>query len=148
MSENINFIPANELPEAEGDEVSVLCVENGELKQKSASGLGSSGGGVSLAGIIKVTEDWKNTTGSTPIMSYDTIDFDFAFVKEQILSAKPVEILMQHHIINSDNDSWGCYVTSNVTYYATDGEDSSIDIIFQLSDDMRLIFINPDGSIG
>lgn len=39
--ENINFIPANELPEAEGDEVSVLCVENGELKQKAASGLGS-----------------------------------------------------------------------------------------------------------
>lgn len=38
--ENTNFIPANQLPVAEGDEVSVLCVENGELKQKSASGLG------------------------------------------------------------------------------------------------------------
>lgn len=34
MSENINFIPANELPVAEGDEVSVLCLENGELKLK------------------------------------------------------------------------------------------------------------------
>lgn len=34
MSENINFIPANELPVAEGDEVSVLCIENGELKLK------------------------------------------------------------------------------------------------------------------
>lgn len=34
MSENINFIPANELPVAEGDEVFVLCVENGELKLK------------------------------------------------------------------------------------------------------------------
>lgn len=34
MSENINFIPATELPEATGDEVSVLCVENGSLKQK------------------------------------------------------------------------------------------------------------------
>ena len=40
MSESINFIPANELPVAEGDEVSVLCLENGELKQKPASGLG------------------------------------------------------------------------------------------------------------
>ena len=43
--ENINFIPATELPEAEGDEVSVLCVENGELKQKAASGLGGGGSG-------------------------------------------------------------------------------------------------------
>lgn len=43
MSENINFIPANELPVAEGDEVSVLCVENGEMKQKPAKGLGGSG---------------------------------------------------------------------------------------------------------
>lgn len=43
MSENINFIPATELPEAEGDEVSVLCIENGELKQKAASGLGGGG---------------------------------------------------------------------------------------------------------
>ena len=40
MAENINLIPANELPEAIGEEVSVLCVENGELKQKAASGLG------------------------------------------------------------------------------------------------------------
>ena len=32
-----NFIPANQLPMAEGDEVSVLCVENGEMKQKSAN---------------------------------------------------------------------------------------------------------------
>ena len=39
MSENINFIPANKLPEAENYNVSVLCVENGELKQKAASGL-------------------------------------------------------------------------------------------------------------
>lgn len=34
MDKNINFIPANELPVTEGDEVFVLCVEGGELKQK------------------------------------------------------------------------------------------------------------------
>lgn len=38
--ENMNFIPANNLPVAEGDEVEVLCLENGEMKRKSASGLG------------------------------------------------------------------------------------------------------------
>lgn len=40
MAENIEFISANELPVAEGDEVSVLCLENGEMKQKPANGLG------------------------------------------------------------------------------------------------------------
>lgn len=40
MAENIEFIAANDLPEAEGDEVSVLCLEGGELKQKPGASLG------------------------------------------------------------------------------------------------------------
>lgn len=38
--ENMNFIPANNLPVAEGNEVEVLCLENGQMKRKPASGLG------------------------------------------------------------------------------------------------------------
>ena len=40
MAENINFISAAELPEATGEEISVLCLENGAMKQKPANGLG------------------------------------------------------------------------------------------------------------
>lgn len=40
MAENIEFIPANELPVAESEEVSVLCLENGEMKQKPGASLG------------------------------------------------------------------------------------------------------------
>lgn len=40
MSEKINFIPATDLPVAEGDEVSVLCLENGEMKRKPGVRLG------------------------------------------------------------------------------------------------------------
>ena len=43
MAKNINFISATELPEATGEEVSVLCLENGEMKQKPANGLGGGG---------------------------------------------------------------------------------------------------------
>lgn len=43
MAENINFIPATELPEATGEKVSVLCLENGEMKQKSGASLGGGG---------------------------------------------------------------------------------------------------------
>lgn len=40
MAENINFISAAELPEATGEEVSVLCLENGAMKQKPGASLG------------------------------------------------------------------------------------------------------------
>lgn len=38
--ENREFISAADLPTTEAEEVSVLCLENGELKQKPAKGLG------------------------------------------------------------------------------------------------------------
>lgn len=71
MSEKIEFIPANELPEAEGDEVSVLCVENGELKQKAASGLG--GGGADLVVVI------DNVAAAATVIagSYDGVEKKF-----------------------------------------------------------------------
>lgn len=50
--ENIEFIPANELPASEAEEVSVLCLENGELKQKPGASLSGAGGYV-----IALTED-------------------------------------------------------------------------------------------
>lgn len=77
MSENINFIPATELPEAEGDEVSVLCVENGELKQKAASGLGGGGGGALFSVNINLGDtNWGNPS---------SIAFDRTF--EEIVKA-------------------------------------------------------------
>lgn len=44
MSKNINFITANELPIAEGEQVEVLCLEGAELKRKPADGLGGGSG--------------------------------------------------------------------------------------------------------
>lgn len=55
MSEKINFIPASELPEAQGDTVDVLCVEDGKMKRKSANGLGG-GGGL----VVHGTEEFVN----------------------------------------------------------------------------------------
>lgn len=60
MSEKINFIPANELPVAEGDEVSVLCLENGELKQKAASGLG---GNTNYDIVVRLVGSWDDENG-------------------------------------------------------------------------------------
>lgn len=54
MAENINFIPATELPEAIGDDVSVICLENGELRQKPGASIG---GGDSLLCRTYTPED-------------------------------------------------------------------------------------------
>lgn len=61
------FISANELPEASGEEVSVICLENGELKQKHSSNLSGSGGGVMIVTVTTV----DNT--STPDKTYAEI---------------------------------------------------------------------------
>lgn len=45
MADNINLIPAAELPLTEAEAVDVLCVEGGELKRKAAANLGGGGGG-------------------------------------------------------------------------------------------------------
>lgn len=49
MSENINFIPAAELPETESTDVEILCLENGELK-RSANIIGGNGGAGTITG--------------------------------------------------------------------------------------------------
>ena len=55
--ENINFIPANQLPTTEAEEVSVLCLENGEMKQKAAKGLGGGGGYIMKPTAEELTQD-------------------------------------------------------------------------------------------
>lgn len=54
MADNINLIPAAELPTTEADEVDVLCVENGEIKRKPAANLSGGGGG---GYVIKATAE-------------------------------------------------------------------------------------------
>ena len=70
MAENINFISAAELPEATGEEISVLCLENGEMKQKPANGLG--GGGFMEVEITLSGSDFYSGT-ATFNKTYDEI---------------------------------------------------------------------------
>ena len=70
MAENINFISATELPEATGEEISVLCLENGAMKQKPANGLG--GGGFMEVEIILSGDNFYSGT-ATFNKTYDEI---------------------------------------------------------------------------
>lgn len=83
MSENIEFIAAKDLPEATGDEVSVLCLEGNELKQKP---------GASLAGacgyILKPTAGEINFSGSL------TVTADVTDMVTAIEAGAPVTVVI------------------------------------------------------
>lgn len=62
---NIELIAAKDLPTTEAEEVSVLCIDNGELKQKPGASFGG-GGYITVADSV----DMENTQG-TINESYD-----------------------------------------------------------------------------
>lgn len=74
MSEKIELIPASELPVAEGDEVSVLCLENGELKQKPAKGLGGGGGGSGSHWIMNTSTNQYNSDATVSEGLYEALE--------------------------------------------------------------------------
>lgn len=60
MAENIELIAAKDLPTTEAEEVSVLCIDNGELKQKPGASFGGGGGYITVADSF----DAENATGT------------------------------------------------------------------------------------
>lgn len=73
MSENINFIPAAELPITAAKEVDVLCVENGELKRKAGANLGGGGYVIHVQPDDLIRED--STTEITIMVSESRDNF-------------------------------------------------------------------------
>ena len=69
--ENKEFIAASQLPVTEAKEVNVLCLENGELKQKPAGNLGGGGGGY----VIHVKADEVDMSGAaTNVISINSAE--------------------------------------------------------------------------
>ena len=92
MIENINFIPANKLPLAEGDEISVLCLEGGELKQKKqVVGHGSS---AIVSFHTKGTFSEENGVESIEVESVPV--GIFARIKDGLVSGEPVCVMEAH----------------------------------------------------
>lgn len=103
--ENINFIPATQLPEAEGDEVSVLCLENGQMKQKPASGLG---GGYDMKVRI-----WFEFDAENGVMSKaELLEGDYATALEKINNDRPaVALVIEDGAGEGLPDDWTPYKT-------------------------------------
>ena len=71
MAENIELIAAKDLPTTEAEEVSVLCIDNGELKQKPGASFGGGGGYITVAdsadmenATVTINESYDNFIGT------------------------------------------------------------------------------------
>ena len=67
MAENIELIAAKDLPITEAEQVSVVCIDNGELKQKP----GASFGGGYITVVNSIGEDDTGSMQATVNESYD-----------------------------------------------------------------------------
>ena len=88
--ENIEFIPASNLPITEGSEVDVLCVENGELKRKAIS----LGGDPEYDLILRVVGGWDEESGNQIVTEYEVIQGSYDAVKQKIDNAIEPNVLV------------------------------------------------------
>lgn len=86
---NIEFIPANELPTTEANEVDVLCVENGELKRKAGASLG--GGTVDM--VIKYSFEIDDE-GAHTNRTYELISGSYEEVRNKLKNLQPVSVYL------------------------------------------------------
>lgn len=109
MAENMNLIPANELPEAVGNEVEALCVENGQMKRKTCN----------LGGtyIIDLTKSADNSAQDN-VFTINDINYD-DFI-EQIWNGRPFCLkgpLDEDTIVFLN--PWSFYLSDGVLYIMT-----------------------------
>ena len=139
MTENINFIPATELPEATGEEVSVLCLENGEMKQKSANGFG--GGGFME---VEITLSGNDFSSGTPTFNKTYNEIKDAMEKGYFVMgwAKNQRFTGQEYQYNFG------YLRPMFPKYAADIKGGTIFFIFTAYDLTCMYYIRVDGTTG
>lgn len=127
MGENINFIPATDLPVAEGEEVSVLCLENGAMKQKPAKGLGGSSAVVFRFVVHESNGDRQETIEPVP-------EGTFALLKSMFTEGVGVLTLWHEHGDATDEngqvlDWWDDIYPVELSYiYEPEGEGGNLPV--------------------
>ena len=138
MAEIINFISAAELPEATGEEVSVLCLENGEMKQKPGA---SFGGGFME---VEITLSESNFDSGTVTFNKTYNEIKDAMEKGYFVMgwAKNQQFTGQEYQYN-----YG-YLRQMFPKYAADINGGTIFFIFTNYDYTYMYYIRADGTTG
>jgi hypothetical protein len=113
---NIEFIPANELPTTEANEVDVLCVENGELKLKAGASLG---GDTKYDLILRVVGGQDEETGNNIVIDYEVIQGSYDAVKQKIDNLIEPKVLLSEEHRGGDSIQKSVYETWAYWYSIT-----------------------------
>lgn len=113
---NIEFIPANELPTTEANEVDVLCVENGELKLKAGASIG---GNTEYDLILRVVGVHDEETGNNIVIEYEVIQGSYDAVKQKIDNAIEPNVLILDEFRDGDYIEKSVYETGTHWYSIT-----------------------------
>ena len=100
------FIAAKDLPVAEGNEVDVLCVENGALKRKEGASFGGGGNSNNFDSPFVAITVTEHADGSF------TSDFDYDAVNELFCAGK----IMFVRVYDEELDTFGLRPTMFYAY--------------------------------
>lgn len=138
MSEKTNFIPANNLPVAEGDEVSVLCLEDGALKQKPASGLG----GANYDAVILVNE-WYNESADEWGVTFTLESGSHEALANIISSGRAPKILLHGNLYYGGDYPYAEEICAAVV----DGEQVGLQRQWAWVGDITWVYIHSDNTV-
>lgn len=114
MANNIELIAASELPVAEGTEVDVLCIENGELKRKEGASLGGgSYDAVIDLGVYSNTSDLSDLAGGAVPVGI------VKMIEEKIASGEMPKIMGKIAYNYYDNYHYCVFVFTSFGDYST-----------------------------
>ena len=132
MANNIELIPASELPVAEGAEIDVLCIENGELKRKEFdSGVKSvngiepdDSGNVEVNGVKSVNGIEPDDNGNVKVSDFyflgvsqvDENHLYYGYIRPDLVDAILNALSKKTAMPNVNINYWSHYTAVGVYY--------------------------------
>lgn len=113
MPNNIELIPASELPVAEGNEVEMLVVENGELKRKEADS------GVKTVNGIEPDEHGNVNAGDFYFLGVSGVDethLYYGYIRPDVVDAILDALSEKTAMPNVNINYWSHYTAVGVFY--------------------------------
>lgn len=138
MADNINFIPASELPvtEAESGAVSFLCEENGEMKRFPGEKVGSSFAYDAEIFMSNESGEWVN----------ELVSGSFEAIRTKVLAHEKPNIGVVIVDVKDDGSVW--HETPSVyTVQACEIESEPVWVLVAYSDESWWVGINPDNTV-
>lgn len=140
MSEKIEFIPAKDLPVAEGDEVDVLCVENGELKRKEGASLGGETLDIVIQAMYGIVHGVSGYSVYDPVLASG----DYNAICEKVKAGNKINGIVRY----IDTSDYGAPYVASVVYIGWTNDEYNLTVsAYSPGNVNERFFIGQDGTV-